>query len=85
MITDQKAKADRPVRPFLRATGAMMEALDAAEGLSSHELICFAHNTTEFLRSMIEDALALEAARKFPMRRHDWGKNEGIAFLREDQ
>ena len=61
---------------FLRATEAMMNALDAADGMSPHELRCFLHNTQQFVAHMIERAEADETSRKYPMTRYNWGKHE---------
>lgn len=61
---------------FLQATKLMMDALDAAEGMTAHEMLCFQHNTHQFIAQMIIAAGAHETAIKLPMRRHDWGKQE---------
>lgn len=66
----------KPKHIFLRATEAMMTALDVADGMSAHQLRCFQFNFQEFINNMIEQAEAEETARKYPMTRHDWGKHE---------
>lgn len=68
--------ADKPIRPFLRATEAMINALETAEGMTTHELRCFRFNFGQFVEDMIEKAEAEDVARKYPMRRHDWGREE---------
>ena len=69
---------------FLKATKAMMDALDAAEGMTARELVCFQHNTQQFIEGMIVDATTKEAAMKLPMRRHDWGKGENATLSHEE-
>ncbi len=66
----------KPKSLFLQATEALIIALDLAEGLSARHLRCFQFNFHQFAASLIEKAEAEETARKFPMGRHDWGKNE---------
>lgn len=68
--------ADKQIRPFLRATEAMMNALETAEGMTAHELRCFRFNFDQFLSDMVERAEAADVARKYPMSRHDWGRDE---------
>ena len=63
-------------RRFMVATEVMINALDAADGMSPHELRCFLHNTQQFVEHMIERAEAEETARKYPMGRYNWGKHE---------
>lgn len=63
---------------FLDATKAMMDALDVAEGLSSHHLECFRFNFHQFVAQMIDEARVKEQQEKYPMGRHDLGAKESI-------
>lgn len=46
--------------------------------MSAHELRCFLFNFQQFVDTMIEKAAVEELWKKYPMRRHDWGKNEAV-------
>lgn len=53
-----------------------MDALEVAEGMSSHELKCFRFNTDQFIADMVTQAEVREAQARYPMERHDWGRGE---------
>lgn len=75
MNAELKAEAAVQGKRFLGATKAMMDALEWAEGLSSHHLDCFKHNFDQFITQMRDEAFTKEQEIKRPMRRHDWGKS----------